>query len=123
MREEIYCQHGQNDRAAGIMEMKRRLQVKDHEGTPSPTLVFSRDCPGAIKEMERYRRDVKSKDEFAAVKEEDDRIDSARYAIMARTWHVPELSTQPRLHSTPDFQAPYSQERVVQDVPPLGLYS
>lgn len=54
---------GQNDRAAGIFEVKRRLQ---HKG-----LAVSRDCPTLIWEFGRYRKDPSSSDEFAAVKRDD----------------------------------------------------
>lgn len=123
MREEIYCQHGQNDRAAGIMEMKRRLQSKDAEGKPCPTWIVSRDCPNLIKELERYRRDQKSQDEFAAVKLEDDLTDSVRYAILSRTWFAPEQTTKPKRFSTSSFQIPYKEEIFRQDVAPLGPWS
>lgn len=71
---------GQNDRAAGIMEVKRRLQQKG--------LYVSRDCRVLAEEFKRYRKDPNSKNEFDAVKEFDDLLDSMRYALMARPWRA-----------------------------------
>lgn len=123
MREEIYCQHGQNDRAAGILEMKRRLQAQDAQERPSPTWLISEDCKTLIWEIGRYRRDPNANDEFTAIKQDDHLLDSVRYAILSRTWHVPELSEQPKRFSTPHYQAPYADERFAQDVAPLGSFS
>lgn len=126
MREEIYAERGQSDRAVGILEMKKRLQNKTN-GKPDPTLVFTRDCPETIRQAERYARDPKSKDEWAAVPQSGrtrwDLIDSVRYGLMQRAWFVPDVSQRPTVYSTPTFQAPYSQERAAQDVPPLGTFS
>jgi phage terminase large subunit-like protein len=72
--------YGQNDRAAGILEVKRRLQQKG--------LVVSRDCPTLIWEFSRYRKDSHSANEFDAVKENDDELDALRYALMSRPWNV-----------------------------------
>lgn len=69
---------GQNDRAAGILEVKARLQ---HEG-----LYVTRDCAALDDEFENYRRDDKSADEFAAIKENDHLLDALRYVCMERLW-------------------------------------
>ena len=101
-REDIYPQTGNNDRRAGILEIKKRLQAKDSKGTPSPTLLFARPnsevpelgVPELIKQTERYRRDPDAADEWQATPQTDhdrfDLIDSGRYAVMTRTWEIPD---------------------------------
>lgn len=126
IREDIYAERGQSDRAVGILEIKKRLQNKTN-GKDDPTLRFTRKCPEVIRQAERYARDPKSKDEWAAVPQTGrtrwDLIDSVRYGLMVRTWYVPEHPSEPRPVSTPFHQAPYAQERIPQDVPPLGSFS
>ncbi len=77
----IYCAPGQNDRASGILELKRRLQKGE--------LVVSRDCRLLIWEFPRYRKAPDAPNEFDAVKHNDDLLDSLRYALMSRAWHLP----------------------------------
>lgn len=126
MREEIYAEKGQSDRAVGILEIKRRLQNKTN-GKPDPTLVFTRKCPETIRQAELYARDPKSKDEWAAVPQTGrtrwDLIDSVRYSMMQRTWHVPEVTSRPSVYSTDTYQAPYSGETFAADIAPLGKFS
>jgi phage terminase large subunit-like protein len=126
-REEIYCQWGQNSRAAGILEMKRRLQEKDKDGQPDPTLVFTRKCPETIKQCERYRRDPKSKDEWAAVPQTDntrfDCVDATRYSVMARTFYSPEEEPYRPPAFQPNFQPPYAEETFQAEPPPMGAFS
>lgn len=69
---------GQNDRAAGIMEVKRRLQ---HSG-----MTVADTCTNLVYEFEHYRRDPNSHDEFAAVKKDDHLLDALRYVCLARPW-------------------------------------
>jgi phage terminase large subunit-like protein len=123
MREGIYPQYGQNDRGAGIMEIKRRLQACDGQGEPHPTLVISPKCQNLIWEIGRYRRDTNSDDEWKAIKVDDHLVDSLRYAILHRTWYVSPLPAQKPVYSTPEFQAPHAEEKFRQDVPPLGAFS
>jgi len=78
MRAGIPTVQGQNDRAAGILEMKRRLQQNG--------LVVSAACTNLAYEFERYRRDPNSQDEFAAIKKDDHLLDALRYALMSRPW-------------------------------------
>lgn len=70
---------GQNDRPAGILEVKRRLQQQG--------LFVSEDCPNLVNEFEHYRKDPNSQDEFAAVKKDDHLVDALRYVSMARPWN------------------------------------
>ncbi len=60
------------------MEIKARLQ---HEG-----IFFSRNCPLIVDEIEHYRKDPNSSDEFAAVKSNDHILDGTRYVAMERLW-------------------------------------
>lgn len=128
-REEIYCQWGQNSRAAGILEMKRRLQEKGADARPHPTLLFTRDCPQTIEQAERYRRDPKSNDEWAAVPQTDqtrfDLVDATRYGVMSRTWELPYEDPYQTPAYQPNFQEPYSEERKhFQSEPaPMGEFS
>lgn len=78
----IPTSHGQNDRAAGILEVKRRLQH-------GPGLLVSHNCPEIASEFRRYRKDPKSADEFAAVKKDDHLLDALRYVVMERMWTPP----------------------------------
>lgn len=123
-REGIYCQWGQNDRPAGILELKRRFQAHTKDGEPHPTLTISEDCPNLIWEIGRYRRDPHSKDEFAAIKMDDHLVDSLRYAVMSRAWHIPDDGLQQTAFE-PNFQEQYSEERkrFPVEVAPFGAYS
>jgi phage terminase large subunit-like protein len=128
-REEIYCQWGQNSRAAGILEMKRRFQGKDKEGNPEPTLRFCRNCPEMIQQFERYRRDPKSSDEWAAVPQTDtvrfDLVDTVRYSVMSRTFYSPEEDPYRPPAFQPGYQPPYREEaEFFQPEPgPMGAFS
>lgn len=126
MREDIFAEEGQNDRAAGILEIKKRLQAKT-KGEPDPTLRFTRKCPETIYQAERYARDPKAKSEWDAVPQNDrvrwDLIDTVRYGVMARTWWGPDEPPQREPVYQPDFQPPYSQEVFRNDPPPMGDWS
>lgn len=125
-RAEIYCQRGQNDRAAGILEVKRRLQDSEPNGTPAPSLTFTRNCGEAIKQHREYRRDPSKADEWAAVAQTAnvrfDLADAVRYAVMARTWTQPYESPQRPPAYQPNFQPAYATERdlFLSDPPPMG---
>jgi phage terminase large subunit-like protein len=128
-RAEIYCQRGQNDRAAGILEIKRRLQDAEPNGTPAPSLTFTRNCGQTIKQMREYRRDPAKADEWAAVAQtmttRFDLIDAVRYAVMSRTWTQPYEQTQRRPAYQPNFQPAYATERefFMDEPAPLGDFS
>lgn len=72
---------GQNDRAAGILEVKRRLQQKG--------FYVSEKLVNLRREFHRYRKDPNSKDEFAAVKKDDHLLDALRYVALSRVWTAP----------------------------------
>lgn len=125
-REGIYAQEGQNDRRAGILEVKRRLQAKDGQGRLRPVLLISKACPQLILQMERYRRDPTAKDEWQAVPQDDrtrfDLVDSMRYGLMSRAWHLPEeVAPKPPSYQH-DYQPPLEEERAMfqSDPPPFG---
>lgn len=126
MREEIYVEKGQSDRAVGILEMKKRLQSKTND-KPDPTLRFTRKCPETIRQIQKYARDPKAKDEWAAVPQTGkvrwDLVDSVRYGLMCRTWFVPPEPIRSRRPSTSEYQAPYKEEPFKEDVAPLGPWS
>jgi hypothetical protein len=118
LREGIPCQHGQNARGPGILEVKRRLQHGQ--------LRVSDRCANLIWEFGRYRRDSKSSDEFDAVKVDDHLLDAMRYALMSRAWGAPPIhqAKQYRAAYNPHFQEPYSREQQIQsNIPPLGEWS
>lgn len=125
-REEIYTQWGQNSRAAGILEMKRRFQLKTND-RPDPALLLTRDCPNTIKQVERYARDPKAKDEWAALPQSTtirfDLVDSVRYAVMSRTWYGPEEEPYRPPAFQPNLQPPYSEEKFIESVPPMGMFT
>lgn len=125
-RSDIDCEWGKNSRSAGILEMKRRLQVKDKDGKPDPTLLFTRDCPEAMRQAREYRRDPKKADEWQAVGQTDstrwDVLDAVRYSIMARTYTDGEESEQP-IHAPsydPVHEPPYDPSDFLIDAPPMG---
>lgn len=128
-RSEIYCQPGQNSRAAGILEMKRRLQAKDGQDRPHPTLVWARNCVEGIKQAERYRRDPKAADEWAAVAQNDrtrfDLVDATRYALMARTWEFADPSeiVKPPPSYDPVFEPAFDPNDFLIDPAPMGDWS
>ena len=120
-REEIYTQRGQNSRAAGIMELKRRLQAK-----PEPMIFFSSDCPQTIQQFRRYARDPKSHDEWAALPQTErirfDLVDTVRYGVMSRTWYGPDDPAPERTAFQPNFQLPY-EPVPAGSAPPFGDWS
>lgn len=81
LRGGISAVNGQNDRAAGILEVKRRLQQKG--------LVVSEALTNLRREFIRYRKDPNSKDEFAAIKKDDHLLDALRYVCLSRVWTAP----------------------------------
>lgn len=126
-REDIYCEHGQNSRPAGILEVKRRLQARDGKGYASPTLLFSRNCPEVIAQHEKYRRDPKARDEWQAVPQTDrvrwDLCDCVRYSVMARTWEVPVEEPYRSPAYQPNFEPAFSMQDFRIEPAPLGDYS
>lgn len=132
-REEIYAQTGNNDRRAGILEIKKRLQAKDSQGDPHPTLLFARPNPDApelgvpelIKQTERYRRNPDAADEWQAVPQDDhtrfDLVDSARYGVMTRTWEIPDGPAE-RPPPSPEYgyEPPLDLSEFQLDAPPMG---
>ncbi|MGH2941065.1 MAG: hypothetical protein ACRDPE_23445 [Solirubrobacterales bacterium] len=125
-REGIYVAPGNNDRRSGIMEIWKRLQAKDAEGKPHPTLLFSRDCPNLTKQMSRYRRNPDASDEWQAVPQDAhtrfDLVDSMRYGVMTRTWMIPEA---PEHRPTFEYgvEPAFNPEDFQSDAPPLGEWS
>lgn len=123
-RSEIYCQYGQNSRAAGILEIKRRLQAKDVAGNPSPLLAFCRNCSETIRQHEKYARDPKAADEWAAIGQTEtvrfDLCDATRYSIMSRTWEIPgeeELLRRPFSAYDPVNEPPFDPNEFVLQAP------
>lgn len=125
-REGIYCEWGQNSRAAGILEMKRRFQSKTKD-EPDPTLTFARSCEAVISQLRKYARNPKSKDEWEAVPQTErtrfDLVDTVRYAVMSRTWYGPEDEAPERTAYQQNFQPPYAEEPLLRDSPPMGDWS
>jgi phage terminase large subunit-like protein len=129
-REEIYCQPGNNDRRAGILEVKKRLQAKDSDGTPHPTLLYARPnaelqelgVPELIRQTERYRRNPDAADEWQAVPQDSytrfDLVDSKRYAVMSRTWES-EAEAQKPSHEY-GYEPDFNPEEFQLEAPPLG---
>jgi hypothetical protein len=118
LREGIGTVHGQEDRGAGIMEVKRRLQ---HQG-----LFVSKVCANLSNEFEHYRRDPNSNDEFAAVKKNDHLVDALRYLCMSRPW----AGDSPPIQDVPDHWVPgtapsadWLERNHHGTSPPLGVMS
>lgn len=127
-REEIYVQPGNNDRRAGILEVKKRFQAKDPNGRPHPTLLISKACPQLIKQVTRYRRNPDSLDEWAAVPQDAhtrfDLVDSLRYAVMSRTWEIPDgPAERPPPGPQYGYEPPLNLEEFALEAPPLGEMS
>lgn len=87
----IFCRHGQNDRRAGIMQLKARLS--------SNAWLVSRDCVHMLREFQRWvvARDELTEEDRAkggnrttgdtfATKGPDHLCDPARYQAMDRLW-------------------------------------
>lgn len=124
-REDIYVQPGNNDRRSGILEIKKRLQAKDAQGRPHPTLTFSKDCPQLIQQLERYRRNPDAADEWQAVPQDEytrfDLVDSTRYAVMSRTWEIPDgPAERPSSGYEYGHEPPFDLSEFQLDAPPMG---
>lgn len=111
----IYTAQGQNDRGAGILEVKRRLQ---HEG-----LYVAENCRNLMKEFRHYRRDENTQDEFRAVKKDDHLLDALRYACMERTWTLPPRAIEPPPNRNIMVEPPWTGQELRPDNPPLGAMS
>ncbi len=132
-REEIYAQPGNNDRRAGILEIKKRLQAKDAQGNPHPTLLYAKPdpdrpdlgVPQLIKQTERYRRNPDAADEWQAVPQDEhtrfDLVDSKRYGVMSRTWEIPDGPAE-RPPPSPEYgyEPPLDLSEFQTEAPPLG---
>lgn len=125
-RSDIHCMWGKNPREAGILEIKRRLQEKGHDGEPEPGLLFAKNCQEAIRQAREYRRDLDAADEWKAVAQTQytrwDVIDAVRYAVMARTYEEPEpaeaLKDPP--HFDPIQEPSFDPNEFLIESPPLG---
>jgi phage terminase large subunit-like protein len=123
MREDIYPEWGQNNRPAGILEVRRRLAQKPDSG-----LLFTRDCPEVIKQTAKYARDPKAADEWKAVPQTErtrhDLVDGVRYVVMSRTYFDPEKEPE-RTAFQPNYQRPYREERELfpEPAPPMGAFT
>jgi phage terminase large subunit-like protein len=132
-REEIYVQPGNNDRRAGILEIKKRLQAKDGKGHPHPTLLYAKPnpdrpelgVPQLIKQTERYRRDPDAADEWQAVPQDShtrfDLVDSLRYGVMSRTWEIPDgPAERPQSSYEYGVEPPLDLSEFQTEAPPMG---
>lgn len=123
-REGIYVAPGNNDRRAGILEIKKRLQAKDPKGEPAPTLLFADRCPRLMQQVERYRRNPDASDEWQAVPQVGntrfDLVDAMRYAVMSRTWMMPEEGQYVPPTYEYGFEPPYNERDFQIDAPPMG---
>jgi phage terminase large subunit-like protein len=117
-RHGVFTVHGQNDREAGILTMKRRLQ-----GDP-PSLLLSRDCARLIREFGLYRYDPKAENEFAVLKVNDHVLDATRYALMSRAWGVvrpPDKPLNRKGGYNPAFEDPWTGSSSPRELGPLGV--
>lgn len=114
VKEGLDVGRAQNDRATGILEVKRRLQKHG--------LTVSRECRNLIWEMGRYRKDPKAQDEFAAIKRDDHVVDALRYALMERPWYSHDFKEKKPYAWTPGDSPSFEQlyEIGPTSVPPLG---
>lgn len=119
LRAGILALAAQNAVEAGILEVKRRLQAK-----PTKLLIAER-CEYLRWEIKRYRQKPMENQSFEVVKRDDHAVDAMRYGLMARPIapHKPSAAKKKRPHFTPNFQAPYSEERVPQETAPMGPMS
>jgi Terminase large subunit, T4likevirus-type, N-terminal len=130
-REGIFCVPGQNDRFAGISQMRGRVEKK--------SLIVSRECKNWLKEAERWvvaEDEVSSEDvkkgkvkgaggSFATVGP-DHLQDPTRYVLMERPWfqHLQTHDVQPwdpRSGRTPTLEQLRGMNRPV--VGPMGAFS
>lgn len=130
-REGIYAQPGNNSRRAGILEIKKRLQAAEANGTPHPTLLVARakagahplfGCPELIRQTERYRRNPDAADEWQAVPQDEytrfDLVDSMRYAVMTRTWE--EAAAKPKPSYEYGHEPDFDPDEFLLDPAPMG---
>lgn len=131
-REDIHCQPGNNDRRAGILEIKKRLGATTKAGEAQPTLLICRThpdahpllgCPELIKQTQRYRRNPDAADEWQAVPQDQytrfDLVDAMRYGVMSRTWETPE-PRQGRSSYEYGLEPDFDPEEFLTESPPYG---
>lgn len=123
IREDIFPEWGQNNRAAGILEIKRRLQADP------PELLWTENCEYGIDQTVRYARDPKALDEWKAVNQTErvrhELIDAARYGVMSRTWYGDEEEAPLRSAYQPNFQPSWQEEKSLlpKSSPPMGAFT
>lgn len=120
-REGIPVIKANNKVEAGVLEVKRRFQVKDY-----PALLIANTCEKLLWELARYRLDDREDGSFAVVKVNDHACDALRYLLMGRVWWQPRGPEKPKLPSygeRPGWEPPFREQTFIESVPPLGTYS
>lgn len=113
----IRTRPAQNDREAGVFEVRRRLEFDQ--------ILISRECRKLRWELERYRQEPKADGSFDVLKENDHGCDALRYVCMARPLPIrnrPQTRSRRRDTYVPGTAPPYKARRR-EPVGPLGKYS
>lgn len=126
-RQGIYCTPGQNDRLAGVLQMRARIDAD--------AWLVSSDCTSHLHEIKRW---VVAKDEDTerdrakgaggtfATKGPDHLMDPARYAAMQRLWYVAPSQERKVDQGWVPGRAPsasWLDSQVVEQTPPMGSLS
>ena len=121
-REGIFCVHGQNDRLAGVLQLRQRVEAG--------ALVVSRECVNVLRERERWlvAEDEESGKGASAgfkTKGPDHLWDPIRYAAMNRLWSPPAAEPAGGVPVwRPGWAGPWRGEPlVVSEPPPMGFMS
>lgn len=89
----IYTMHGQNDREAGVMNVRRRGE--------QGSFKWCGDLIDLTFEADRYRINDRPDGGFDVIKEHDHLLDALRYALMSRPWG-PSVKPKPAAHRDPE---------------------
>lgn len=115
-----------NEKEAGVFEVMRRLEHKDHAGNADPLALYGENCRNFIREKRRYRLKPKEDGSFGVLKREDHGQDCEIYLAHSR----PLAPAKPRRSFTSVNKGwvqgsapPASTKPAPEPVGPLGKYS
>jgi hypothetical protein len=112
----VFAIDGNNSVEAGCQQIRLRIQHRK--------FWVARSLAGLRGEAEEYRQEDRDDGEFKVVKENDHRLDTARYVVMRRPWFPSHEETAPQRRGYEHgYEPPYRAEFDDMNSPPLGALS
>jgi hypothetical protein len=118
--EGLKLRQADNDVEVGVDEIKRRLVHENKDGEPAPLIQIAENCTGLIWEFGRYRKEHDAGGELVIVKENDHRIDVARYIAMHKRQKKKKRRKRPDREYIPGTAPPIGTYPDQRSMPPMG---